>query len=366
MPTPPRRRPRPRRIAASPGPRALSLLCLTLAALLTAVAGAQVPGDPPRGDLRVAVFGDFNGPYGALEYPAPVTKVVRAIAEVWRPDLLLSPGDVIAGQKASLSDEHRSRMWTAFDREVAGPLREAGIPYAVAMGNHDASSLPDAGGGYLFGRDRIAAEAYWRDPRHDGGVRYVDRERHPFDHAFRAGEAFVAVIDASSARVTPEQRAWLGEVLRRPEATSARLRIVVGHLPLVPVARGREGPGEVVADADGLRRVLEDGRVDAYVSGHHAAYFPGRLGDLELLFAGGVGARRLLAGDAPPRSTVTLVDAWYAPFELRYTTFDVATMEVVAAASLPVGIDSELGPVRRSERACPASRCEGPEARRSP
>lgn len=344
----------------------LVLLCTTWAAFLTAVAGAQVPLDPPRGDLRVAVFGDFNGPYGALDYPAPVAPAVRAIAEVWRPDLLLSPGDVIAGQKASLPDEHLSRMWATFDREVAGPMREAGIPYAVAMGNHDASSLPDAGGGYLFERDRRAAVAYWRDAKHDAGLAHVDRDRHPFDHAFRVAEAFVAVIDASSASVTPEQRAWLGAVLRRPEATSARLRIVVGHLPLVAVGRGREGPGEVVADADGLRRVLEAGRVDAYVSGHHAAYYPGRLGDLELLFAGGVGARPLVAGDAPPRSTVTLVDAWYAPFELRYTTFDVATMEVVPPGSLPVAIESDLGTIRRSPRACPAGSCDESAAHRTP
>lgn len=335
-------------------------------AFLATVAAAQAPPDPPRGDLRVAVFGDFNGRYGALDYPPPVAPVVRAITETWRPDLLLSPGDVIAGQKESLSDPHRSRMWATFDREVAEPLRTAGIPYAVAMGNHDASSLPAADGGYLFERDRRAAEAYWRDPKHDRGLAFVDRDRHPFDHAFRVAEAFVAVIDASSATVTPAQRTWLGEVLRLPEATSARLRIVVGHLPLVPVGRGRGRPGEVVADAEGLRRVLEAGRVDAYVSGHHAAYFPGRLGALELLFAGGVGPRRLLAGDAPPRSTVTLVDAWFAPLELRYTTFDVATMEVVAAASLPVAIDSELGTIRRSERACPAGDCVEPEARRTP
>jgi hypothetical protein len=339
---------------------------MTVAAVSTGLAGARVPFDPPRGDVRVAVFGDFNGPYGALDYPAPVAPVVRAIAEVWRPDLLLSPGDVIAGQKASHSVEHLSRMWATFDREVARPLRDAGIPYAVAMGNHDASSLPAAGGGHLFERDRRAAEAYWRDPRHDRGLTYVDRERHPFDHAFRAGEAFVAVIDASSARVTPEQRAWLGEVLRRPEAASARVRIVVGHLPLVAVARGREGPGEVVDDADGLRRVLESGRVDAYVSGHHAAYFAGRLDELELLFAGGVGARRLLAGDTPRRSTVTLVDAWYAPLELRYTTFDVATMEVVTGSSLPLAIESDLGTIRRSPRACPGGSCDGPDARRTP
>lgn len=329
-----------------------SVIVLVIALLAPVTSAlAQDPPDPPRGDLRFVVFGDFNGPYGSLSYPPAVAKTIRAISDIWQPDLLLSPGDVIAGQDRSLPGERFAEMWRVFDQEVAAPLRVAGIPYAVTMGNHDASSSRDSSGSYFFARERQAAEAYWSSPMYDANLSYADRERYPFDHAFLFGKAFVVILDASSATVDPRQRSWLEQMFERPEAQAAGLRVVVGHLPLIAVGRGREGPGEVLADAREIRRILEAGKVDIYISGHHAAYYPGRLGDLELLFAGGVGARALLAGDALPRSTVTLVDVWWKPMEVRYSTFDVATMEVVSPASLPPLIGTGEWAGRLSERA---------------
>lgn len=302
-------------------------------------AAASTPIDPPRGDARIVVFGDINAAYGSLVYPAAVERALAAIVEVWRPDLLLSPGDVVAGQSHALPDEAFPAMWAAFDDAFAAPLRRAGIPFAVAPGNHDASSLRTASGGFAFARERAAAEAYWRQT---GGLPddvYLDRSGYPFDYAFvvpfPSGDLFVAVLDASSATVDAGQRAWLAGTLRQPAARAAALRIVVGHLPLTPVAVGRDHPGEFLADAEALRALLEAGDVDLFVSGHHAAYFLGRLGDLEVLFAGGVGGRRLLGFDAPARSTVSVLDLWFEPTEIRVTTFDLADMSVVPLEALP-------------------------------
>ena len=285
------------------------------------------------------VFGDFNGPYGSLAYPTAVASVVRGVRDVWRPDLFLSPGDVIAGQSRSLPDDAIAAMWKAFDATVAAPLREAGIPFAFAMGNHDASSLRAPTGDFIFSRDRMAAERYWADATVPLQHTYLDRFRFPFDYAFvqafPGGDVFVAVLDASSATVDEGQRAWLRAVLEHPAAVAARYRIVVGHLPLAPVAVGRDLPGEYLADAETLRNVMEAGGVDLVVSGHHAAYYLGRWGALELLFAGGVGGRKLLEHEAPARSTVSVLDLWFATGELRVTTFDLADMQVVPLASLP-------------------------------
>ena len=338
-------------------PRLLPLVrgLLLAVALTPSAAFATPPIDPPRGDFRFVVFGDFNGSYGALEYPPPVERAIDSITGVWRPDLLLSPGDVIAGQSHRLPDTRFSQMWQVFDREVAGRLRDAGIPYAVAMGNHDASSLRDGEGRFVFSRGRSAALDYWSRPMYDTNLGYVDREHYPFDYAFRAGRAFILVLDASSATIRPDGLAWLERTLALPAARSAEMRIVVGHLPLVPVGRGRDLPGEVLANAGSLRRIFEQGGVDLYVSGHHAAYYPGRLGDLELLFAGGVGARRLVAGDAPARSTVTLVDVWWEPLEIHYTTFDLSGMQLVSPASLPPVMVGGAVTLRLSERAYPAA-----------
>ncbi|MFU8842158.1 MAG: hypothetical protein ACNA8R_15885, partial [Nitriliruptoraceae bacterium] len=106
-------------------------------------------------------------------------------------------------------------------------------------------------------RERAAAAAYWSQPMYAANLAYVDRGAYPFTYAFRHGAAFVAVIDASSALVDDHQRVWLTDVLARPEATSAALRVVMGHLPLVGVST-KTGPGEVVTRGADLARLLQD------------------------------------------------------------------------------------------------------------
>jgi len=248
-------------------------------------------------------------------------------------------------------------MWQAFDEVSAAPLRAAEVPYAFAVGNHGASSLT-ANGTYQFPLDRAAAAAYWGQAMYDSNLAYVDREDFPFNYSFRHGEVFIAVIDASSAVVDDDQRRWLDDTLAGNAARSARLRIVVGHLPLVAVGEGRDGPGETLAAAPALTALLERRQADLYISGHHAAYYPGTLGELELLFAGGIGARRLLGDERPARSTVTLIDIWNEPLHLTYTTFDAATFDRLEAHDLPGEL---VGGVRLSNRSGPAR--VGPAAR---
>ncbi len=317
-----------------------------LAVLALTSAVAQSP--PGRGELRIAVFGDFNGPYGATEYPRLVARALDLITEEWRPDLLLSPGDVIAGQSRALQAADLEAMWQAFDRDIAEPLRAAQIPYAVALGNHDASSLRGRDGAYLFAADRDAAAAYWGAPQYGENLAYVDRTDHPFNYSFTHGGAFVIVLDASSARLGEAQAAWVAGQLQGQEARRAGVRIAVGHLPLVPVSRGRETPGEYLADGQELARAWADGGLDLYVSGHHAAFYVGAVAGLEALFTGGVGGKVLLAGDDKARSTVTLVDLWFEPLRIRYTTVDLATLEAIALESLPPRIVSEAGVVELS------------------
>src|SRR5690606_33112077 len=123
-------------------------------------------------------------------------------------------GDVVAGQNRDLPDDRFAAMWEGFDAVVAAPLRSAGVKYAVAMGNHDGSSLRGSGGAYLFERERRAAAHYWTEHRPD--LAYHDDSGYPFDHSFTAHGLFVVVLDASSASVTAEQRAWLAAELGSP------------------------------------------------------------------------------------------------------------------------------------------------------
>lgn len=319
-------------------------IAVLLALLLAAAAGATAPA---AGTLRIAVLGDVNGPYGATSYPPPLAGVIAAIATDWRPDLLLSPGDVVAGQNAALPDDRFAQMWAAFDAAVAAPLRAAGIPYAVAIGNHDGSNLRAADGSHLFERERAAARAYWRQPMHDANLAWLSREAAPFRASFRFGSVFVALWDASSARIDEAQWRWLERELTRPEARAADWRLLVGHLPLYGVGAARNRPGEVIAGGDAARRRLERLGVDVYISGHHAAYYPGRAGELLLLHAGGIGGRALVGDARPPVSTVTLLELGAAGTAPRLTAFDATTLRPLDPAALPARIDGLGGSVLR-------------------
>jgi len=287
-----------------PRVRAWVVAFVVLAAL--AITWANPPIDPPRGDVRIVVFGDFNGPYGAVEYPSAVAVVMRLVRDVWRPDLFLSPGDVIAGQSRSLPDDAFAAMWRAFDAAVAAPL-----PPASSRSRGNAWQQSATG----------------RRPRVRRGSRTSTARGSPS-----------TTRSSSRSPTATSSSPCLRAVLGQPAAAAAGYRIVVGHLPLAPVAVGRDRPGEFLAAADTIHAVMEDGGVDLAVSGHQAAYYFGRWGELELLFAGGVGGRRLLGHDAPARSTVSLLDLWFASRELKVTTFDLADMRVVPMESLPPNI----------------------------
>jgi hypothetical protein len=234
-------------------------------------------------------------------------------------------------------------MWAAFDSAVAGPLREARIPFGFTLGNHDGSAHP------AHRRDRAFAVEHWKG--RSTGVAFVDSTHFPLYYSFRQGEVFVLVWDASFAGTVGElpMMRWVREQLAAEPARTARHRLVLGHLPLYAVAEGRNRPGEVLQEPDSLRRILERHGVHSYVSGHHHAYYPGRRGALELLHAGalGQGARPLLGSSAPPRQTITILDFFFRADSVAYTTyaFDASGVTRVELRDLPPVINGAI--VRR-------------------
>jgi 2',3'-cyclic-nucleotide 2'-phosphodiesterase (5'-nucleotidase family) len=131
--------------------------------------------------------------------------------------------------------------------------------------------------------------------------------------------------------------AWVEKTLKSQKAQSAKMRIAIGHMPLYPVAIGRNKPGEYLADGDKLRSLLERYDVHTYISGHHHAYYPGKRGKLELLHAGalGSGPRQLINSKIPPRNTITVVDIDFNSKSTKYTTYDLKTLAVINIKSLP-------------------------------
>lgn len=314
------------------------------AVLLLVTYGCSMPPAPTPEPLRVAVLSDFNSAYGSTSYDPEVHAAVRLVTDEWRPDLVLIPGDMIAGQRPSLSDANVRAMWAAFDSTVAAPLRRAGIPFAFTIGNHDGSGHPG------HERDRRLAREHWSAPGVMPDLAFVDDAAFPFRYAFLLRDVFFLVIDASTGAVAADsaQLAWIRRMLASEAARSAKVRIAMGHVPLHAVAVGRNGPGEVQAEPDSLRRLLERGGVAMYIAGHHHAYYPGTRGSLLLLSAGAVGQgpRPLVGSDAEPFKALTLLTIGDA---IRERTFGIAgdSTWVIDAATLPAEIEGINGRIER-------------------
>lgn len=233
---------------------------------------------PPPAPVRVAVVSDLNDSYGSTTYSSDVHAAVRAILAD-PPDIVLIPGDMVAGQQHGLD---YAAMWAGFHAAVTIPLEDAGIVVLPSPGNHDAS-------GYSGYEDERAAYATaWAG--HRPPLEVVDDSDWPFRHAYRLrGVLFVSLDDTLVGTLASEQRSWVDGILD----DDSDARIVFGHVPLYPVAIGRET--EVLNDAS-LEAVFNDHNVDLFVSGHHHAWYPGRRGDLRMAAMAclGSGARALV------------------------------------------------------------------------
>ncbi len=258
-------------------------------------AGGPDAGRPDAGAARplvVAIISDLNGGYGNATYEVPVHAAVRRIVAA-RPDLVLSAGDMVAGQRAGL--DYRA-MWRGFHAAVSDPLAAAGIPLAVCPGNHDASAYP----GFEEERRIFAEEWEARRP----AVEFTDDADYPFRYSFRVGAAhFVALDDTRVGPLPAPERAWIAT---RIDANPAPVTVVFGHVPIRPFTVGRED--EVLGD-DALEALLAERGVDVFVAGHHHGYFPGRHGGLRQLSMPclGGGPRALVGtGSASARGLVFL------------------------------------------------------------
>jgi 3',5'-cyclic AMP phosphodiesterase CpdA len=262
---------------------------------------AEEQGEPANPDRiwTVAVISDLNSSYGSMTYNSHVHAASRWIRESLRPDLVVSAGDMVAGQRRGLD---YPAMWAAFHEVVTDPLARAGVPLAVTPGNHDASGSP------AFWEERIHFAREWsrRRPR----LTFVEDSFFPFYYAFEVGPALFISLDATQVGpIDKAQRDWVRRTLERN--AHREVKFFLGHLPLYPVAHGREH--EVLGDTE-LEALFEEFGVDMMIAGHHHAYYPGRRGEVLHLHASclGSGQRVLLEGDpvpSPPNVAVIRFDS---------------------------------------------------------
>lgn len=263
---------------------------------LLAILFLHMPVEARAEALRVAVISDLNGSYGAVDYDPRVTRAVNRIIAL-RPDLVISTGDMVAGQRRPhLSEREVRAMWTGFHATVSDPLARAGIPLAVTPGNHDAS------GYHGFERERRIYAEEWHDRRPD--VTFIDAEDYPFFYAFNLGGVrFVSLDVTTVGPLSPDQMQRLEAAMQGAGPT----RIVFSHLPLWPFARGRET--EIIGDP-ALEALFARLGIDMHLSGHHHAFYPGSAGGIGLISQSclGAGPRRLIGDSARSEAAITMLD----------------------------------------------------------
>jgi Icc-related predicted phosphoesterase len=265
---------------------------------------AELP-PPPKGDdtFRFVVMSDMNSSYGSTEYNATVHASIRLVTDVFKPELVVSAGDLVAGQKRGLSDDEIYAMWRGFDRAVTAPLRKAGIPFAPVPGNHDASGYP------AFAREREIYQEVWRTEAMQQPLNFIDAEHYPLYYTFEHKGVFFMAMDVTTVETLPaELWAWMERQLSA--AGDMKLRVAMCHVPPYPVAIGREKEIIRAPDNDRLRELFVKHRVDVFFTGHHHAYFKGRKQGLNLvsLNACGNGPRPLIGTEAPQPQSVIVVD----------------------------------------------------------
>lgn len=321
------------RRAVNPGPAAWRVLalCLLLAAAAPLAAAKT---------LRVAVISDLNGSYGSTTYEAAVAPTIARLVEL-RPDLVISTGDMVAGQRLHppLGRAQVTAMWSAFHAQVTDPIVAAGIPLAATPGNHDASAYE------TFVLERTIYREQWQDRTQ--GLRIVDRGDFPFHYAFAVDDVLFVSLDATRVgALDAPQRRWLESLLER-EAAKYRHRVAFSHLPIYPFAQGRET--EVTADHE-LERVLQRHGVELYLSGHHHAFYPGFHGGVRHVGQAclGAGPRRLIGDTQRAERAVTWLE--FGDDEVAVSALVAPRLEHrIDLATLPGSIHSRYGTLLRDD-----------------
>lgn len=266
-------------------------LCLYLSAF------AEQPLTPVR-TWNIAVISDMNQGYGSTSYRESLKTAIEDIVSK-KTDLVLSTGDMVAGQKKGLN---YTAMWDSFHRHVTQPLEKANIPLLPSAGNHDASS------GKAFQNERNlyikTFKSYLPDRFTQSGIEFLKdtRQNYPLHYAMNMGPALLIALDAtSSGPLIHDQLSWLEEILKK--SSSYKIKIIFGHMPLYPYAFDRAHDFIGWGDANyvlRLEKLLQEHQVTYYLSGHHHVFYPAqRQGKVRYISVPllGTGNRRLLTQD---------------------------------------------------------------------
>ncbi len=303
-----------------------------------------MPAVSAQADQSIAFISDLNGSYGSTAYSPRVDTAVEKITSL-KPDLVMITGDMVAGQQQPRLDaDWLDQMWAGFNLTVSDPLRHAGIPLAVTVGNHDGSAYPQ----FELEQQRFARQ--WEDRKPE--IEFLPGSEWPRRYAARLDNILILAFDGTQTGRVPAQERQFVETMLREYGNNAEVTIVMSHLPMWPLARGRER--EILNDAEFLD-VLHRYGVDVYASGHHHAFFAG-LDDAGMLHLA-IGA---LGGNARAYSSngQTLSHS-FALLEISDNLMQVRAFkapgfeQTVPLQDLPETVTGPLGTLQRLDAGAP-------------
>ncbi len=292
----------------------------------------------------IAVISDLNSSYGSVNYNAYIGKAIKELAII-KPDIILCGGDMVAGQKRSLTESNIIDMWKGFKETVLDPIQQMKIPFGFTLGNHDASPT--------FYTDRKIANEFWKENVAATNLDFVDSSHYPFYFSYIKENIFFISWDAAGANVPAEAYSWMKAQLKSKLATKARLRILTGHLPLYPIVEAKNKPGEVIAAADSSLAFFIENGLDLYISGHQHAFYPASKNGFSLLNAGaiGEGERKIMGHNAAAVKAYTLIEVpVHSPKLFTYTTYNPVLGKMIDAATLPDSVTGFNGTVIKELR----------------
>lgn len=283
-------------------------------------------------DLKICVISDLNSSYGTTTYAEEVKKVISQIDSI-KPDIILCAGDMVAGQKSSLTEENIKDMWTGFKGTVLSPINKLKIPFGFTLGNHDASPS------YLI--DRQISQKFWIDNQAATGLNFVDSTNYPSYYSYIKDQVFFISWDASGAKISDEMYQWLESQLSTKLAKKAKLRILIGHLPLFAIVDSKNKEGEVNENPEKALSFFKKNAIDLYISGHQHAYYPAIKEGIRFLNTGciGDGPRKLIGDSNEAIKTYTLIEVPKRNSKnFNYKTFSAKTNKLLEINSLPDSI----------------------------
>lgn len=277
-------------------------------------------------DTRIVVISDLNGSYGSATYGEDVHRAVKQIS-LLKPDLVISTGDMIAGQKSGLN---YNKMWAAFHQAVTTPLINAKIPLAVTVGNHDGSGYPQ----YKNERNIFIGE--WKKYR--PLVNFSSEEFYPQYYSFIFKDRLFISLDSTIVGAfSAQQMFWLEAELKKHQ--KIKHKILFTHVPLFGFAQ-MSGTG--FAFDPFLYSLLNNHQVTFYLTGHHHAYYPGFNQGTHYVSQGCLGAapRKLQGMDTVSPRTITVIDFVGEDFEV-YAYRGPMFKEKLDHGLLPASLDSD-------------------------